>query len=79
MDWKREAVEKLRDYEARKTALESIPDELARLESDFTRVRGAGMSGAPVTGGNGDGREQALLSNIVHRQELRRALKQANP
>ena len=76
MDWKREADEKLRDYEARKQALQNIPDELARLESAYTHVRGANITGVPAAGGY-DSHEDALLSNIVLRQELKYVLKQA--
>lgn len=76
MDWKYEAMDKLRGYEARQRALENIPDELTRLESSFVSVRSATTDSTPVTGG-GSGREDAMLSNIVHRQELERTLKQA--
>lgn len=67
---------KLRGYEARQQALENIPAELARLESTFVSVRSARTDGTPVQGG-GSGREDAMLSNIVHRQELERTLEQA--
>ncbi len=76
MDWKREAVEKLRQYEAKKQALESIPAEIARLESKATSIRSATADGTPVKGG-GSGREDMMLSNIVHREELGRSLEQA--
>lgn len=76
MDWKYEAIDKLRGYEAHQRALENIPDELARLESSFVSIRSARTDGTPVQGG-GSGREDAMLSNIVHRQELERTLEQA--
>lgn len=76
MNWKREAADRLRGYEAQKQALESIPMELRRLESACTGLRSAAADRAPVSGG-GEGREDALLSNIVHRDELKRRLKEA--
>ena len=76
MNWKREAADRLRGYEAQKQALESIPMELRRLESACTGLRSAAADRAPVSGG-GEDREDALLSNIVHRDELKRRLKQA--
>lgn len=76
MDWKYEAIDKLRGYNAHLRALENIPRELERLESAFTGVRSATTDGTPVSGG-GNGREDAMLSNIVHRQELERTLEQA--
>lgn len=76
MDWKREAVDKLRGYEAHLRALDSIPLEIERLESAAVSVRSAVTDGTPVSGG-GSTREDAMLSNISHRAELGRALEQA--
>lgn len=76
MNWKPEAVEKLRQYEAKKNSLLSIPDEIARLESATTSIRSATSDGTPVAGG-GSCREDMLLNNIVLREELERSLEQA--
>ena len=32
MNWKYEAIEKLKEYSAKKQSLKSIPEEMARLE-----------------------------------------------
>lgn len=76
MNWKFEAMEKLKQYEAKKQSLQSIPNEIARLELAMKSIRSATADGTPVQGG-GSGREDMLLSNIVHRQELERSLEQA--
>ena len=76
MNWKFEAIEKLKQYEAKKQSLTSIPDEIARLESAMQSIRSATVDGKPVKGG-GSGREDMMLSNIVHREELERSLEQA--
>ena len=76
MNWKFEAIEKLKQYEAKKQSLTSIPEEIARLESAMQSIRSATADGTPVKGG-GSGREDAMLSNIVHREELERSLEQA--
>ncbi len=76
MNWKYEAVEKLRDYEAKKSALERIPEEIKRLEISASSIRSSTRDGTPVQGG-GSGRENMLLSNICHRDELRRNLNEA--
>jgi len=76
MNWKREAIDKLRNYEAHKQAIESIPNEIKRLESSYAGIRSAAADGAPVSGG-GNTREDVMLSNIVHRDELARRLKEA--
>lgn len=76
MNWKREAADKLRNYEAHRQALRSIPEEIKRLESAYAGIRSATSDSTPVTGG-GSAREDALLSNIVHREELARQLEEA--
>lgn len=76
MDWKREAMEKLKRYNAMKQSLRSIPEEIGRLESEMQSIRSATSDGTPVSGG-GSGREDRYLSNIVHREELSRSLEQA--
>ena len=76
MNWKFEAIEKLKQYEAKRQSLTSIPEEIARLESAMQSIRSATADGTPVKGG-GSGREDMMLSNIVHREELERSLEQA--
>lgn len=77
MNWKSEAIEKLRDYEAHRQALDSIPLELERLGAAYTGIRAAKLDGTPTAQGSGNRREDAMLSNIVHRDELKRRLKEA--
>lgn len=76
MNWKFEAIEKLKEYTARKNAITSIPEEIKRLEEDAHRIRAASTDATPVQGG-GSTREDMLLSNIVHREELQRRLSDA--
>lgn len=76
MNWKYEAIEKLKEYTARKNAITSIPEEIKRLEEDAQRIRAASTDATPVQGG-GSAREDMLLSNIVLREELQRRLSDA--
>lgn len=76
MNWKQEAKDKLRKYAAMKVALVSIPDEIARLEYEFTAIRSARTDGTPVRGGT-NVREDAIINNIAQRQELEAELKNA--
>lgn len=69
MDWKSIAIEKLRDHEAKRRALESIPLELAQIESSMTSIRSSRADGTPVKGG-GSGYEDRMLGLIVKKQEL---------
>ncbi len=73
MDWKQEAAEKLLEYEARRQSLESIPAEIKRLELDYTALRSTVPDAIPSHGA-GSRREDAMLTNIVRREELTRQL-----
>ena len=75
MNWHFEAIDKLKGYEAHKRALENIPREIKRLEGAFGSIRSATTDGTPVSGGSST-REDTMLSNIAHREELERTLKQ---
>ena len=76
MNWKNEAMDKLKNYEVHRQALESIPQEIKRLESVWTGIRSAVTDSTPVSGG-GSTREDVMLSNIVHRDELKQRMKEA--
>lgn len=77
MNWKEEAKEKLRRYNAMRLATINIPQEIERLEIDIKSIRAARTDATPVNGG-GNRREDAMLSNIIHRQELAWTLDQAH-
>lgn len=76
MNWKEEAVEKLRNYGAMRASVENLPLELKQLELAAKRIAGSDPGKLRV-GGSVRGGEDALLSNLVHRQELELALQQA--
>lgn len=42
VDWKFEAIEKLKEYAARKNAIMSIPEEIKRLEDSDGETGGGG-------------------------------------
>lgn len=76
MNWKYEAIDKLKQYEAKRHALLTIPGEISRLEESMRWLRSAASDGTPAHGG-GSGREDMYLSNIVRREELARSLELA--
>ncbi len=76
MDWKYEAINKLKQYAAKKTSLVNIPEEIARLKEAAQSIRAVSLDATPVQGG-GSTREDMLLSNIVHRKELQQRLSDA--
>lgn len=75
MDWRSEAIEKLKGYEAHRQTLQGIPLELERLGAAYTGIRSAKLDGLARGGGNP--REDAMLSNISRRDELERRLMDA--
>ncbi len=74
--WKYKAIDKLKDYSAQKAALQSLPEEIERLESEVYSIKSATGDGTPVKEG-GSGREDRLLSNIVKREEHKAMLTRA--
>ena len=75
MNWKTEATEKLRKYDAMCRAIQNIPEELRRLELAALSIQGCRTNISGIRGGCD--REDALIDNLVHRQELENALEQA--
>lgn len=76
MNWKEEATQKLRQYDAMQLALKNLPEELKRLEEAASAIRSARFDGTPVKGGT-NRREDMLLNNLIHREELANTLSQA--
>ena len=75
MQWKNEAMDKLRRYQAMRCAMENIPEELRRLRADATAIRSSSADTVHVKGGGGR-REDALINNMVEQQELTQSLRQ---
>ena len=71
--WRMDALNELQAYNARRQALENIPARIAELEEALTAIRSSTSDGSPVKGG-GSGREDALLNNIVARDNLKASL-----
>lgn len=70
MNWKKIAIERLKDYETRKQSLETISEQLKTLEMNFTAIRAA-TTDATAVKPSGNKREDALIHNIVSREELK--------
>ena len=69
MQWKEEAMEKLKRYSAMQTAARNIPEQICMLEASAACLR---SSSAPKVGGHSGvrAREDALINNLAERQEL---------
>ena len=67
-------MEKLRRYDSMRRALGNIPEEIRRLKDEARAIRGSTCDRIAVRGGGGH-REDALIDNLVKRQELEWTLK----
>ena len=76
MKWESVAIDRLRDYEKRKLAVENIPEQIAILEDKFIAIRAATTDGTPVQDSN-NRREEMLIYNIARREELKQNYKLA--
>lgn len=76
MDWKQEAVDKLRKFTVMCCSLDTIPMELKRLETDARSIQAADPGTVARRGGHG-ALEDRLVENLMLRQELTRSLRQA--
>lgn len=75
MNWKSEAIERLRKYESMKSAVQTIPDELRRLEMEAVSLKAVRTDRLSVKAGAEP--DDPLLNNMVRREELACTLRQA--
>ena len=75
MKWKNEAMDKLRRYDAMRSALRNIPAEINRLKEEAVMLRRTAMDQTPVKSSRSR-KDDALIDNLVKRQELEWTLKQ---
>ena len=74
MDWKTFAVDRLKQYEAKRGALESLPLQIAEVESMMTSIRSAGTDAVSVKGG-GSGYDDKMINCLIEKEELQWSLK----
>ena len=68
MDWKKEAIKELENYNQRAEAVISIEERIKILEEDICSLKGM-SNGVPVMGG-GNKQEDRLINNVSERQLL---------
>lgn len=74
VNWCVFSIQRLKDYESKKDAINNLTEQIKTLEDRFTSIRSATMDGTPVQGGNDNKREQMLINNIATREELKNNL-----
>ena len=70
MDWKKCAIEDLRNYSRRRDSLENIRGRIAALREQYASVKCALGSDSGAVQGGGNRIEDRMLSNIVERERL---------
>ena len=73
MNWKQESKEELREYEAKRNALESIPADIAQLRAEMAKLGGGSNSSVPVQGG-GSRWEDRQINLIAKCDKLKTSL-----
>lgn len=72
MDWKREAADELRNYMNRKAAIANISDQIAD-PGDRDHKHPQRIGGRQSVAGGSNGRDDALVNNILKRERLEEA------
>lgn len=75
MNWKQESKDELREYEAKRTAVQSIPEDIKQLEAQMVKLGGSSNS-TPVKGG-GSPWEDRQINLIVKIDKLKTSLNYA--
>lgn len=75
MNWKNESRDELREYEAKRQAAVSIPEEIRQLKAQMVKIGGSGGT-TPVKGG-GSPWEDRQINMIVKLEKLKISLSYA--
>ena len=70
VNWAFFAIEKLKDYESKRTAFDNLTEQIKLLEANFTAIKSAATDNISVQGGETNKREEMLIHNIATREEL---------
>ena len=70
LNWCFFSIQRLRDYNNRKEAVENLREQISVLEDKFNAIRSVITDDTPVQGGNSNRREEMLINNIATRKEL---------
>jgi len=76
MNWKEEAKEKLKKYDAMRQSVVNLPMEIKRLQLAAQSLRGVNPEALRIKSGERS-KEEALMNNMVQRHELASLLEQA--
>ena len=75
MNWKLEAKEKLQSYPTRRASIQSLKNELRRLEFEAEGLKSPNLRAESVRQSHSQ-RDDRLVDNLVQRKELERRLRE---
>lgn len=68
----KDTIQRLRNLDAQRDALVNIPDRIRILELEHEGLKATATDGISVSGGGENHQEEAMLNNIMRRQNLSR-------
>lgn len=68
----KDTIQRLRNLDAQRDALLNIPDRIKILELEHEGLKATATDGISVSGGGENRQEEAMLNNILKRQNLER-------
>ena len=74
VNWCIFSIQRLRDYEDRKAAVDSLTAQIKLSEEKITAIKAAATDGTAVQGGSDNRREEMLIHNIANCEELKNNL-----
>ena len=74
MNWEKEVISRLKNYNYRKEAITNLKSRIGYIESNLTSVKTVSIDKDPIKGG-GSKQEDILINNIVEKDLLLRNLK----
>ncbi|WP_019108115.1 DUF1492 domain-containing protein [Peptoniphilus senegalensis] len=74
MNWEKEVISRLKNYNYRKEAITNLKSRIRYIESNLTSVKTVSIDKDPIKGG-GSKQEDILINNIVEKDLLLRNLK----
>ena len=74
MNWKLEAKEKLQSYPTRRASVQSLKNELRRLEYEAEGLKSPTLRAESVQSSHD--RDERIVNNLVHRKELEQRLRE---
>lgn len=74
LDYRRECIEELRNYQSKLRSLQSLPEEAKICDAQMDGVRSVRLDATPVKGG-GSSREDFLINTILKKDKVKENLK----